>query len=57
MVTLLGIGLLCIAINNNAFAHCDTLDGPVVKTARTAIEKSNVTPLLKWVQADDEKEM
>ncbi len=40
-----------------ALAHCDTLDGPVVKTARIALKKGDVTPLLKWVQADDEEEI
>lgn len=39
------------------FAHCDTLDGPVVKTARIALEKGDITPLLKWVRASDEKEI
>jgi hypothetical protein len=39
------------------FAHCDTLDGPVVKTARTALEKNDITPLLKWVRPSDEKEI
>lgn len=53
----LGIGLLLVAGNKNAFAHCDTLDGPVVQTARIALDKGDITPLLKWVQADDEKEI
>ena len=57
MVAFLGIGLLCTALSKNAFAHCDTLDGPVVKAARIALEKGDVTPLLKWVHADDEKEI
>lgn len=57
MVVFFGIGLLCTALSKNAFAHCDTLDGPVVKTARIALKKGDVTPLLKWVQADDEKEI
>jgi len=39
------------------YAHCDTLDGPVVQTARAALEKGNVTPLLKWVQLKDEPEI
>lgn len=38
-------------------AHCDTLDGPVVATARTALAKGDVTPLLKWVRPDDETEI
>jgi hypothetical protein len=57
VVVFLGIGLLCVVGSKNAFAHCDTLDGPVVQTARIALEKGDITPLLKWVKADDEKEI
>ena len=57
MVAFLGIGFLCTAMSKNTFAHCDTLDGPVVQAARNALEKGDVTPLLKWVQADDEREI
>ncbi len=39
------------------FAHCDTLDGPVVKTARAALEKGDVGPILKWVKKEDETEV
>ena len=28
-------------------AHCDTMDGPVVATARVALEKGDVTPVLR----------
>jgi len=38
-------------------AHCDTLDGPVVLDAKAALQKGDVTPVLKWVRADDEKEI
>ena len=38
-----------------AEAHCDTLERPVVKTARKALASGDVTPLLKWVSADDEQ--
>ena len=41
----------------NSFAHCDTLDGPVVETARVALENGDVTPLLKWVRASEENEI
>ena len=40
-----------------AAAHCDTLDGPVVKTAKAALEKGEVTPVLKWVRKADEAEI
>jgi hypothetical protein len=36
------------------FAHCDGLDGPVVKAARQAIEKGNVNLVLAWVPKRDE---
>ena len=38
-------------------AHCDTLDGPVVTAARTALDHGDVTPVLKWVHAEDEPEI
>ena len=38
-------------------AHCDTLDGPVVADAKAALQKGDVAPVLKWVRADDEKEI
>ena len=48
----------CIAlIPNNAFAHCDTLDGPVIQDARVALEKGDVTPVLKWVKKETEPEI
>ena len=39
------------------FAHCDTLDGPVVQDARAALEKRDITPVLKWVKIDAEPEI
>jgi hypothetical protein len=38
----------------NANAHCDTLDGPVVESARHALATNDITPVLKWVSIDDE---
>jgi hypothetical protein len=40
-----------------AHAHCDTLDGPVVADARVALEKGDVTPVLKWVKKEYEPEI
>lgn len=37
-----------------AFAHCDSLDGPVIVEARAALASGDVSPVLKWVRADDE---
>ncbi len=46
-----------IIASNNAYAHCDTLDGPVVKDAKIALENKDATPVLKWVKKDNEKEV
>ena len=40
-----------------AAAHCDTLDGPVVAAARTALDAGNVNLVLVWVQKKDEAEI
>lgn len=36
-------------------AHCDTMNGPVVITAQAALDKGDVTPVLKWVKKEDEQ--
>jgi hypothetical protein len=55
-VVLLFVTMIFI-LPNTAGAHCDTLDGPVVATARQALEKGDITPVLKWVRQEDEKEI
>lgn len=44
-------------ITNIAFAHCDHIDGPVVIDARIAIEQNDITPVLKWIEKEDEAEL
>lgn len=53
---LLGIVLLLLT-PVFAGAHCDTLDGPVVASAKTALEKRDVTPVLQWVKPQAEAEI
>ena len=48
--TVLALSVLLWCMPGVARAHCDTLDGPVVTTAKAALEKGDVTPLLKWVR-------
>ncbi|MFZ2958604.1 MAG: DUF6448 family protein [Candidatus Ozemobacteraceae bacterium] len=36
-------------------AHCDTFSGPVLIEAQKALETGKVTPLLKWVKANQEE--
>jgi hypothetical protein len=40
-----------------ARAHCDTMDGPVVKAAQSALAKGNVNLILIWVQKEDEAQV
>ena len=49
------IAALFLATPNDASAHCDTLDGPVIQDARKAIDAKDITPILKWVKPKDEK--
>jgi hypothetical protein len=48
---------LTLLLPRFSFAHCDTLDGPVVKTATKALDSGKVAPVLAWVQAKDEAEI
>lgn len=41
----------------SAFAHCDTLDGPVIAAAREALATTNLNLVLIWVKADAEPEI
>lgn len=51
-VVTLGAGVV-----GTACAHCDTLDGPVVNDARSALTAGDLTQVLKWVRAEDEAEI
>ena len=55
-----GSALLVAAIMltpTSARAHCDALDGPVVKAAQKALSTGNVNLVLVWVLAQDEKQI
>ena len=48
---------ITLFLPKQVIAHCDGLDGPVVKAAQTALENGNVNPVLIWVQKKDEGEI
>jgi len=56
MVPLIILSLLILS-TNVTFAHCDTMDGPVIKDAKIAIEKNNINYIFKWIQPQDENEL
>lgn len=56
---LVGLATLATLLSSapRARAHCDTIDGPVVKDARTALEAGDATLALRWVGAKQEAEV
>jgi len=44
-------------LSTPAQAHCDGMDGPVVKAAQAALAKGDVNVVLIWVRKDDEAEI
>jgi uncharacterized protein DUF6448 len=57
VVSILGALGLLAATPAPALAHCDGLDGPVVKAAQRALETRNPAYALIWVQEKDEREI
>jgi hypothetical protein len=49
--------VMIFTLTLTAGAHCDTMDGPVVKSAKSALEKGDVTVVLKWIKKDYENEV
>lgn len=51
-------GMLAILVlADMTHAHCDTMDGPVVRDAQVALDKGDVTGVLKWISEDNEAEI
>jgi hypothetical protein len=49
--------LALLSVPSTTFAHCDTYSGPVIAAAKQALDKGDVTPVLKWVKKDDEEQI
>src|ERR1041384_6920551 len=58
-ISLTGLAIWAAAIlaPDTARAHCDSLDGPVVKAAQRALAESDINLALIWVQKEDEREI
>lgn len=56
LITLFIFSLLILS-TNVTFAHCDTMDGPLIKDAMKAIGQNNVNYVLKWVSSENETEI
>jgi hypothetical protein len=44
-------------LSGSALAHCDSMEGPVVKASRQALETGNLNYVLIWVKAENEQEI
>ncbi len=42
---------------NTTSAHCDSVEGPVVKASQKALETGNINYVLVWVRAEDENQI
>ncbi len=51
MVVAMGMSAVLAA---SALAHCDSTGGPLIPEAKAALERGDVTPVLKWVGPGDE---
>lgn len=57
---IMGLAMLCALSftgTNFVYAHCDTMNGPVIQDAKAALAKRDVTPVLKWVKKEKEAEI
>ena len=48
---------LLVIITSDVSAHCDSMEGPVVKASQKALETGNINYVLIWVRAEDEQEI
>ncbi|HTL53779.1 MAG TPA: DUF6448 family protein [Planctomycetota bacterium] len=57
LILTVAAGELCLFAGRPALTHCDTLGGPVVTDAKIALEKGDLSPILKWVQKEQQDEL
>ena len=55
VIVAVGVGLLIVP--TRAFAHCDTMDGPVVKAGQKALDTGGLDYALIWVKPGEEVEL
>jgi hypothetical protein len=48
---------ISVLLAGSAFAHCDTVSGPIIPEAKAALNSGDVTPVLKWVKKENEAEI
>jgi hypothetical protein len=56
-ISVFAIGFVLLMMPAKLLAHCDGIDGPVVKAAQRALAKGDVNLVLIWVQPSGEAEI
>ncbi len=56
LILLFGLGVFGF-FPEIASAHCDTMAGPVIQDAKAALDKGDISPVLKWVRKEQEKKV
>lgn len=51
------LGAMILVFTVPTFAHCDSYDGPVIQDAMKALDKENVSFVMKWVEEEHEAEI
>lgn len=49
--------VLLFTLTNSIWAHCDSIEGPVVKSAVEALNSGNINHVLIWIPAESENEL
>jgi hypothetical protein len=57
LITIASTVAASLAFASVSFAHCDSMDGPVVKDAQHAIAAKDITRVLKWISPEDQAEV
>lgn len=51
------LGAFLLLFSMPTYAHCDSYDGPVIQDAYKALEKGDVSYVMKWIVKDQEAEI
>ncbi|HEX7296519.1 MAG TPA: DUF6448 family protein [Pyrinomonadaceae bacterium] len=57
LTVIVALSVILVLNVSKAFAHCDTMGGPVITAAQRALATKNVNLILIWVQQKDETEV
>jgi hypothetical protein len=57
MRALMVLSLVALFLPSSVSGHCDAMDGPVVVSAKKALDTGDPTAVFKWVSKQDEQEI